>query len=45
MAGGATPGERRTLLHALSERVYLDLEDGLVGAIVPVPAFRRLLEA
>jgi hypothetical protein len=40
----ATPEERRKLLSPLVERVYVDLECSMIGAIVPVPGFRRLLE-
>ncbi|MFQ6026960.1 MAG: recombinase family protein [Dehalococcoidia bacterium] len=40
----ATPEERRKLLSPLVERVYVDLESSMIGAIVPVPAFRRLLD-
>jgi site-specific DNA recombinase len=40
----ATPEERRKLLSPLIERVYVDLESSMIGAIIPVPAFRRLLE-
>ncbi|MDA0735479.1 MAG: recombinase family protein [Chloroflexi bacterium] len=40
----ATPEEKRKLLSPLIERVYVDVEYSMIGAIVPVPAFRRLLE-
>ena len=41
----ATPQERRQLLNPLIERVYVDMESKLVGAIAPVPAFRTVLDA
>lgn len=40
----ATPEERRKLVSPLIERVYVDMETKQIGAITPVPAFRRLLE-
>jgi hypothetical protein len=40
----ATPEERRKLISPLIERVYVDLELKLVGAITPTPAFRALLQ-
>jgi hypothetical protein len=40
----ATPEERSKLLSPLIERVYVDLESSRIGAVVPVPTFRRLLE-
>ncbi len=40
----ATPQERRQLLNPLIERVYVDLETKLIGAIVPVAAFRTVLD-
>ena len=40
----ATPEERRKLISPLIERVYVDIDSRLVGAIAPVPAFRTLLE-
>jgi hypothetical protein len=40
----ATPEERRQMISPLLERVYVDLELSVIGAIVPAPAFRRLLE-
>ena len=40
----ATGEERRRLLSPLIERVYVNLELKLVGAIVPTPAFRALLQ-
>jgi hypothetical protein len=39
----ATPEEKRRLLAPLVERVYVDLDLKLVGAIVPTQAFRALL--
>ena len=39
----ATPEERSKLLSPLIERVYVDLESSRIGAVVPVPTFRRLL--
>ncbi len=39
----ATPEERRKLISPLIERVYVDMELKLVGAITPTPAFRALL--
>jgi len=41
----ATPPERRQPLNPLIERVYVDMESKLVGAITPVPAFRAVLDA
>ena len=40
----ATLQERRQLLNPLIERVYVDLETKLIGAIVPVAAFRTVLD-
>ena len=40
----ATGEERRRLLSPLVERVYVDMELKLVGAITPTPAFRALLQ-
>ena len=40
----ATPEEKRKLFSPLVERVYVDMEYSLIGAVVPVPAFRQLLE-
>jgi site-specific DNA recombinase len=40
----ATGEERRRLLSPLIERVYVNMELKLVGAIVPTPAFRALLQ-
>ena len=40
----ATAEERRRLLSPLIERVYVDMELKLVGAITPSPAFRALLQ-
>ena len=40
----ATGEERRRLLSPLVERVYVDMEQKLVGAITPTPAFRALLQ-
>ena len=40
----ATGEERRRLISPLIERVYVDLDLKLVGAIVPTPAFRALLQ-
>ena len=40
----ATPEERRQLISPLLERVYLDMESSSIGAIIPQPAFRQLLE-
>ena len=37
--------ERRQLINPLIERVYVDMESKLVGAITPVPAFRTVLDA
>ena len=41
----AIPQERRQLLNPLIERVYVDMEAKLIGAITPVPTFRTLLDA
>ncbi len=41
----ATTQERRQLINPLIERVYVDMESKLVGAITPVPAFRTVLDA
>ena len=41
----ATPEERRKLISPLIERVYVDIDSKLVGAVKPVPAFARLLDA
>ena len=40
----ATGEERRRLISPLIERVYVDMELKLVGAIRPTPAFRALLQ-
>jgi hypothetical protein len=40
----ATPEERRQLISPLIERVYVDMESRLVGAVEPVPAFRTLID-
>ena len=40
----ATPEERRKLISPLIERVYVDMETGRIGAIVPEAGFRRLLD-
>ena len=40
----ATPAERRTLIEPLIERAYIDLQEKMIGAITPVPAFATLLE-
>lgn len=40
----ATPEKRGKLLSPLIERVYVDLECSMIGAAVPAPGFRRLLE-
>ena len=40
----ATPEERRKLINPLVERVYVDMENSRIGALVPVAGFRRLLE-
>jgi len=40
----ATTQERRQLINPLIERVYVDMESKLVGAITPVPAFRTVLD-
>jgi hypothetical protein len=40
----ATLEERRRLLRPLVERVYVDITTKRVGAIVPAPGFRLLLE-
>lgn len=39
----ATGEERQRLISPLIERAYVDLEQKLIGAIVPTPAFRGLL--
>ena len=39
----ATHAERRQLLEPLIERVYMDIDSGLIGGIVPTPGFRLLL--
>ena len=41
----ATLHERRQLLNPLIERVYVDMDSKLLGAITPVPAFRTVLDA
>ena len=41
----ATPEERRKLISPLIERVYVDIDSKLIGAVKPVPAFARLLDA
>ena len=43
--GEATADERRRLLKALVEAVHVDIKSRRIVAIVPVPAFRTLLEA
>ena len=40
----ATPEERRKLISPIVERVYVDMESSMIGAIVPAAGFRRLLE-
>ncbi|MEX1022411.1 MAG: recombinase family protein [Dehalococcoidia bacterium] len=40
----ARPDERRTLLDPLIERLYVDIDSGLLGALTPTPAFRDLLD-
>ena len=40
----ATPEERRKLISPFIERVYLDVDSRLIGAIAPVAAFRTLLD-
>lgn len=40
----ATADERRRLITPFIERVYIDVESKRVSGIVPVPAFRALLE-
>ena len=40
----ATPEERRKLISPFIERVYVDMESRLIGAISPVAAFRTLLD-
>ena len=40
----ATSAERRKLISPLIERVYVNMELKQVGAIVPTPAFRTLLQ-
>ena len=40
----ATPEERRKLISPLIERVYVDMDCSMIGAIVPASAFRRLLD-
>ena len=40
----ATPEERRKLISPIVERVYVDMESSMIGAIVPTTGFRRLLE-
>jgi len=40
----APPQERRKLISPLIERVYLDMDSRLIGAIAPVAAFRTLLD-
>ena len=40
----ATPEERRKLISPLIERVYVDMGTSIIGAIVPVAGFRRLLD-
>ena len=36
--------ERRQLLDPLIERLYVDIDSGLLGALTPTPAFRDLLD-
>ena len=40
----ATPEERRKLISPIVERVYVDMESSMIGAIVPTTGFRRLLK-
>ena len=40
----ATPDERRRLIGPFIERVYIDVESKRISGIVPVPAFRALLD-
>ena len=40
----ATPDERRRLISPLIERVYVDMECSMIGAIVPASGFRRVIE-
>jgi len=40
----ATQEERRKLLSPLVERVYVDIDSRLVGAVTPMPAFANLME-
>ena len=40
----ADHAERRRLLRPLIERVYLDIDSGLIGGITPTPGFRVLIE-
>lgn len=41
----ATLQERRQLLNPLIERVYVDMESKLIGAMVPIATFRTVLDA
>jgi len=41
----SVPEERRKLLSPFLDRVYVDMECGMIGAIVRATAFRRLLES
>ena len=40
----ATPEERRKLISPLIDRVYVDIDSKLVGAVKPNPAFAKLLD-
>ena len=40
----ATPEERRKLISPFFERVFVDMDSRLIGAIAPVAAFRTLLD-
>ena len=39
------PEERRKLISPPIERVYVDIDGKLIGAVKPVPAFARLLDS
>ena len=41
----ATPDERRRLVGPIVERVFVDVEAKRISGLVPVPAFRTLIEA
>ena len=40
----ATPEERQKLISPLIERVYVDIDSKLIGAVKPNPAFAKLLD-